>query len=158
MLQRVIWRVAGPRLSVTTRETAHGRGRRPQCRSTVKYGPNDHRREPAAERGGRQGGCSPSRSASPATLHTPAQPTQPLEPILISANFPYPSCPEAVHLEDLGPHVQRVRTHKKVAYTLFHVNDQMYQEWNGRGNVRCLTQTSGLSYALFYSCWFFGDT
>jgi len=44
-----------------------------------------------------------------------------------------------------GPHVQGV------AYTLFHVNDQMYQERNDRGNVWCLTQTSGLSYALFYS-------
>ena len=51
----------------------------------------------------------------------------------------------------LGPHVQRVGTHKKVAYTLFHINDQMYQERNDRGNVRCLTQIPGLSYALFYS-------
>jgi len=50
-----------------------------------------------------------------------------------------------------GPHVQRVRMQRKVAYTLFHVNDQMYQERNVRGNVRCLTPTSGLSYALFYS-------
>ena len=57
-----------------------------------------------------------------------------------------------------GPHVQRVRTYKKVAYALFQVNDQMYQERNDRGNVRCLTPTSGLAYALFYSCWFFGDT
>ena len=53
--------------------------------------------------------------------------------------------------EHQGPHVQRVRMHKKVAYTLFHVNDQMYQERNERGNVRCLTQIPGLSYALFYS-------
>jgi len=45
---------------------------------------------------------------------------------------------------DQGP-AQRVHTHKKVAYTLFHINDQMYQEQNDRGNVRCLRQTSGLS-------------
>ena len=51
-----------------------------------------------------------------------------------------------------GPHVQRVRTHKKVAHTLFHVNDQMYQERNDRGNVQCLTPTPGLSYALFCCC------
>ncbi|GLD55515.1 serine/arginine-rich splicing factor SR45-like protein [Lates japonicus] len=38
---------------------------------------------PAAERGGRRGDCSPSRGSSPATLRTPARPTQPLEPILI---------------------------------------------------------------------------
>ena len=48
--------------------------------------------------------------------------------------------------------------HKKVAYALFHINDQMYQERNERGNVRCLTQIPGLLYALFYSCCFFGDT
>ena len=55
----------------------------------------------------------------------------------------------------LGPHVQKVLTHKKVAYALFHVNDQMYQE---RGNVRCLTPTSWLAYILLYSCLFFCDT
>ena len=54
------------------------------------------------------------------------------------------------HSLDQGHHVQRVRTHKKVGYTLFHVNDQMYQERNDHGNVRCFTPTSGLSYALFY--------
>jgi len=53
--------------------------------------------------------------------------------------------------KDQGPHVQRVRTHKKVAYTLSHVNNQMYQERNDHGNVRCLTQIPGLLYALFYS-------
>ena len=53
--------------------------------------------------------------------------------------------------KELGPHVQRVRTHKRVVYALFHVNDQTYQERNDSGNVRCLTPTSGLSYALFYS-------
>ena len=42
-----------------------------------------------------------------------------------------------------------IRTKK---YVLFHINDQMYQERNERGNVRCLTPTSGLAYALFYSC------
>ena len=47
---------------------------------------------------------------------------------------------------------------RTLAYALFHVNDQMYQERNERGNVRCLTQIPGLSYALFYSCCFFGDT
>ena len=36
--------------------------------------------------------------------------------------------------------------HKKVAYALFHINDQMYQERNDHGNVRCLTPTSGLVY------------
>ena len=39
-------------------------------------------------------------------------------------------------------------THKKVAYALFHHNDQMYEEWNDRGNVRCLTPTSWLAYTL----------
>ena len=34
----------------------------------------------------------------------------------------------------------------------------MYQERNDRGNVQCLTPTSGLAYALFYSCCFYGDT
>ena len=42
-----------------------------------------------------------------------------------------------------GPQVQRVRMHKKVAYAPFHVNDQMYEERNERGNVRCLPPTSG---------------
>ncbi|XP_038867404.1 2-epi-5-epi-valiolone synthase-like [Salvelinus namaycush] len=42
-----------------------------------------HNKLPTVARGGLRSDCSPSRGSSPAPLRTPAQPTQPLEPILI---------------------------------------------------------------------------